>query len=128
MQTSKRRFMVGVPLALAAGLGTVLMAGAGVAAAKPKERVIKIEARKFRYAPNLIELKKGEAVVLEFRAIDFTHGFSIPEMKVRADLLQGQVVRVKLQPDTAGQFGFLCDNFCGSGHEEMAGSIIVKEA
>lgn len=125
MQTSKRRFMVGVPLAL----GSVLMAGVGAAAAaKPKERVIKIEARKFRYAPNLIELKKGEAVALEFRAIDFTHGFSVPDMKVRADLLQGQVVRVKLQPDTAGQFGFLCDNFCGSGHEEMAGTIIVKEA
>ena len=124
MQISKRRFMTGVPLALGAVAGSVLLAGA--AAAKTKERVIQIEARKFRYAPNLIELKKGQAVVLEFRAVDFTHGFSIPEMKVRADLLQGQVVRVKLQPDTVGQFAFLCDNFCGSGHEEMAGTIIVK--
>jgi len=124
MQISKRRFMLGVPLALGAVAGSVLLAG--TAMAKTKERVIKIEARKFRYAPNLIELKKGEAVVLEFTAVDFTHGFSIPEMKVRADLLQGQVVRVKLQPDTAGQFAFLCDNFCGSGHEEMAGTIIVK--
>lgn len=124
MQISKRRFMMGMPLALGAVAGSMLLVGA--AAAKTKERVIKIEARKFRYAPNLIELKKGEAVVLEFSAVDFTHGFSVPEMKVRADLLQGQVVRVKLRPDTAGQFAFLCDNFCGSGHEEMAGTIIVK--
>jgi|SRR5471030_1567921 len=124
MQMSKRRFMMGVPLALGAAAGSVLLAG--TAAAKTKERVIKIEARKFRYEPNLIELKKGEAVVLEFTSIDFTHGFSVPDMKVRADLVPGQPVRVKLQPDTAGQFTFLCDNFCGSGHEEMNGTIIVK--
>jgi cytochrome c oxidase subunit 2 len=35
-------------------------------------------------------------------------------------------VRVKLKPERAGRFGFLCDNFCGSGHEEMAGIIVVK--
>lgn len=125
MQISKRRFLMGMPLALGAVAGSVLLAG--TAAAKTKERVIKIEARKFRYAPNLIELKKGEAVVLEFTSIDFTHGFSVPDMKVRADLVPGQPVRVKLQPDTAGQFAFLCDNFCGSGHEEMGGTIIVKD-
>lgn len=42
---------------------------------------------KFRYAPNLIELQQGEAVVLELTALDFTHGSSIPEWKVRADLV-----------------------------------------
>jgi cytochrome c oxidase subunit 2 len=38
----------------------------------------------------------------------------------------GKPVQVRLKPDQVGQFGFLCDNFCGSGHEEMAGTIIVK--
>ena len=123
VKITKRRFMLGVPLAL----GTVMLAGVAGAKVKAKEKVIKIEARKFRYAPNVIELKTGEAVVLELTALDFTHGFSIPDMKVRADLVIGKPVRVKLKPEAAGQFGFLCDNFCGSGHEEMAGTIIVKD-
>ncbi|MYM98393.1 cupredoxin domain-containing protein [Duganella vulcania] len=114
---SKRRLLMCAPLALVA-LGAVQ--------AKAKERVIKIEARKFRFAPNVIELKKGEAVVLELTALDFPHGFSVPDLKIRADLVMGKPVQVKLKPETAGQFGFLCDNFCGSGHEEMAGTIIVK--
>jgi len=116
MQT-KRRLLLCAPLALVA-LGAVQ--------AKAKERVIKIEARKFRYAPNVIELKKGEAVVLELTALDFPHGFSLPDFKIRADLVMGKPVRVKLKPEEAGQFGFLCDNFCGSGHEEMSGTLIVK--
>jgi len=114
---TKRRLLMCAPLALVA-LGAVQ--------AKAKDRVIKIEARKFRFAPNVIELKKGEAVVLELTALDFPHGFSVPDLKIRADLVMGKPVQVKLKPETAGQFGFLCDNFCGSGHEEMAGTIIVK--
>ncbi|MYM87536.1 cytochrome c oxidase subunit II [Rugamonas sp. FT82W] len=114
---TKRRLLMCAPLALVA-LGAVQ--------AKAKERVIKIEARKFRFAPNVIELKKGEAVVLELTALDFPHGFSVPDLKIRADLVMGKPVQVRLKPETAGQFGFLCDNFCGSGHEEMAGTIIVK--
>ena len=123
MTPSKRRLLIGAPLALlsCAMLGVVQARNA-------KERVIKIEARKFRFAPNLIELKQGEAVVLELTAVDFPHGFSVPELHVRADLVMGKTVKVKLKPEQAGQFGFLCDNFCGSGHEEMAGTIIVKAA
>jgi cytochrome c oxidase subunit 2 len=117
MVSTKRRLLVSAPLVLA-----VL----GVVQAKVKERVIKIEARKFRFAPNVIELRKGEAVLLELTSLDFPHGFSLPDFKIRADLVMGKPVQVRLKPDQVGQFGFLCDNFCGSGHEEMAGTIIVK--
>ena len=119
MAITKRQFLSAAPLSLAALL-------LGAARAKSTKKVIKIEARKFRFAPNLIELKKGEAVTLELTAVDFPHGFSIPELKVRADLVMGKTIQVQLKPEEAGQFAFLCDNFCGSGHEEMAGTIVVK--
>src|SRR5471032_3021984 len=119
MQPSKRRFLAMVPAAMA----LTLLQGVVPAKTVRKERVIKIEARKFRFAPNVIELKKGEAVVLELTALDFPHGFSLPDFKIRADLVMGKPVRVKLKPEEAGQFGFLCDNFCGSGHEEMSGTL-----
>jgi cytochrome c oxidase subunit 2 len=122
MQASRRRFLIGAPLAL----GSVLaLAGTAHRKAAAAERVIQIEARKFRYAPNEIELKVGEAVVLELTALDFTHGFSIPDWKMRADLVIGRPVRIRVKPEQAGKVAFLCDNFCGSGHEEMNGSFIV---
>lgn len=118
MVSDKRRLLLAAPLA-----SLMLVA---LARAKPRERVIKIEARKFRFSPNVIEVKQGESVVLELTALDFSHGFSLPDFKLRADLVIGKPVRVPLKPEQAGQFGFLCDNFCGSGHEEMAGTLIVK--
>ena len=90
-----------------------------------KERVIQVQAKKFVYTPNQIVLKVGEPVVLEFTSVDFVHGFKIPDMNIRADLPPGKVTQVRLTPDKAGEYDFLCDNFCGSGHEEMSGKITV---
>lgn len=122
MDRSRRSLFFGA----LAGAG-VLLSGLGLAArAEPKERIVKIQAKKFVYTPNEIELKQGEPVVLEITSLDFVHGFNIPDLKIRADLPPGQVTRIRLQPDKAGVIDFLCDNFCGSGHEEMNGRFIVK--
>jgi cytochrome c oxidase subunit 2 len=52
-------------------------------------------------------------------------GFNAPDFKVRTDIAPGQVARVRLTPDKAGDFDFFCDNFCGEGHETMSGTIRV---
>ena len=105
-------------------VGTVMAQGT---TRKPdKERVIKIVAQKFSYTPNEIVLKNRQPAVLEFTALDFVHGFKIPDLNIRADLPPGKVTRVRVTPEEAGVYDFMCDNFCGSGHEEMSGRIIVK--
>ena len=91
------------------------------------ERVIKIVAKKFNYTPDLITLKKGEPVTLEFTSLDFIHGFKVPDLGLRVDLPPGRPVLVHLTPEKSGRFLFLCDNFCGSGHEEMNGVIVVED-
>jgi cytochrome c oxidase subunit 2 len=54
-------------------------------------------------------------------------GFNVPDLGARADILPGQVARVRLVPDKVGTFEFHCDIFCGSGHEQMSGTIVVTE-
>jgi cytochrome c oxidase subunit 2 len=34
---------------------------------------------------------------------------------------------VRFTPDKVGRFNFHCDLFCGSGHEDMMGTLIVVE-
>lgn len=125
MDHFRRKMCLGGIAALAAP--TVLFALDAVAQTevKPESQVIRIEARKFVYTPNQIALKKGASVILEFHALDFVHGFSIPDMHIRADLHPGIPTRIALTPDATGEFDFLCDNFCGEGHENMSGKIIV---
>ena len=89
--------------------------------------MIKITAKAFEYIPNEIALKKGEPVVLELTSQDLFHGFSITDLGLRADLPPGKTARVQFTPDKTGTFPFHCDNFCGTGHENMTGVINVVE-
>jgi cytochrome c oxidase subunit II len=89
------------------------------------ERVIQISAERYEYSPAKVTLKKGEAVILELTSEDRLHGFHIKDLGVRADVLPGQPVRVRIVPDTVGTFPFTCDLFCGSGHGDMNGVITV---
>lgn len=99
----------------------------GFVMAQPTERVIKITAKKFEYSPKDITLKKGEPVVLEFTTLDRLHGFSCPGLGIRTDIPPGKVTQLRFTPDKVGTFPFHCDNFCGTGHEGMKGTITVTE-
>jgi len=109
---------------------TVLMfiCSAGtICAADQKEIVIKITAKKFEYSPSSIKIKKGVPVILELTSLDRMHGFNCPKLGVRTDIEPGKVSRVRILAQKAGVYGFYCDVFCGSGHEEMTGKIIVED-
>jgi cytochrome c oxidase subunit 2 len=94
-------------------------------AAAPQERVVKMTARRFTYSPETIEVEQGVPVVLELTSLDRDHGFTIPDLALRIDVEPGKTARVRFVPEKAGTFLFHCDIFCGSGHEEMAGTMVV---
>ena len=113
-------------------LGAIGLAAGGrpvaqAAAAPEAEQVVHMTAKKFEYTPSEITLKKGVPVILEITAVDRDHGFKIPELGIRADLKSGEVTRVRIVPDRTGTFEFRCDVFCGSGHEDMSGEIVVVD-
>jgi cytochrome c oxidase subunit 2 len=111
---------------LVAAGGAVMLAGAaGLAAAKPKARVIKVVAKKFEFVPGEIRVRQGEAVSLHFTAPEVPMGFNLADFKLRTDIVPGKVATLQFTPDRAGSFTFLCDVFCGSGHEDMSGTLIV---
>ena len=89
--------------------------------------VIKITAKKFEYSPSEITVKKGVPVVLEFTSLDRLHGFDCPGLGIRSDIEPGKVNRLEFTPQKAGTFPFHCNNFCGTGHDKMKGTIIVTE-
>lgn len=95
--------------------------------AQETKQVIKVTAKKFEYSPSEITVKKGVPVVLEFTSLDRLHGFNCPGLKIRADISPGKTTTVEFTPQSAGTFPFHCDNFCGTGHDKMKGTIIVTE-
>jgi cytochrome c oxidase subunit 2 len=90
-------------------------------------KVIKLTAKKFDFSPGEITVKKGAPVALELTSADRVHGFSLPDFRLTARIEPGKVARVVFTPDKTGEFTFSCNVFCGSGHEDMAGKLIVTE-
>ena len=90
------------------------------------EQVIHVTAKKFEFSPAVIELKVGVPVVLEITSLDRGHGFALPEFKIDEKVEGGGAIRVRFVPDHPGTFPFHCSVFCGSGHEDMGGTIVVR--
>jgi cytochrome c oxidase subunit 2 len=111
-------------------IGGALLAGCGGrrarAEAPPAERVIEVVASKFEFTPSQIVLRRGVPVVLELRSTDREHGFAAPGLGAAAAIRPGVPTRLRLVPTEAGTFPFHCSVFCGSGHEEMTGTIVVQ--
>jgi cytochrome c oxidase subunit II len=115
-----------------AGFGAALLVWSGIAAAPPpsrqtlEPRVIEIVAKKFTFAPSRIEVTEGETVRLVVRSADGMHGFQIKKFKVSEEIPRGsEPVTIEFTANAAGEFEIACSQFCGKGHEEMRGKLVV---
>jgi hypothetical protein len=113
--------------ALSYRLSELTVGGPAVAQQQGGEAVVRITAKKFEFSPSTVRLRRGAPAVLELQALDRTHGFNAPDLGLRAELVPTKPVRLRVVPDKVGRFPFHCDVFCGDGHEEMAGVILVEE-
>jgi cytochrome c oxidase subunit 2 len=77
----------------------------------------------------VIEVTKGDQVVLKLRSADVTHGFSLKAFGIymAKGIQPGKTVYVSFTADKAGSFIFMCNVFCGDIHQHMEGTLIVKD-
>jgi len=113
---------------LVTALAVLLMVGRSMASGmRAYEQVVQVSASTFQFEPSEVKVKKGVPVTLELVSEDRRHGFKLPDFHVRLDVKPGVVEKVRFVPDKVGKFTFICDVFCGDGHEEMSGTLIVIE-
>jgi cytochrome c oxidase subunit II len=112
-------------LQAAAAAGLLAATGRMLVMAQAKPRMIPITAKKFEYEPATLTLKLNQPVVFQLKTLDVVMGFSVPDFGVRGTIIPGQVTEVAMTPTKTGEFTFLCDVFCGSGHENMEGTMKV---
>lgn len=86
----------------------------------------KITAKQFSFEPDTIEVNKGDKVRLVITSMDVPHGFSIAEYGINERLDVGKPVTIEFTADKEGSFTAFCSVFCGSGHSNMKGKLVVK--
>ncbi|HXG64304.1 MAG TPA: DUF5777 family beta-barrel protein [Blastocatellia bacterium] len=95
------------------------------AAGQAKE--IKITARKFTFEPKTVTVRKGEPVKLVVTSEDVDHGLAISDFDIDVAVKAKETKAIEFTPDRAGKFRIYCSVFCGDGHPDMEGELVVTE-
>ncbi|HET9440348.1 MAG TPA: hypothetical protein VFO52_09265, partial [Longimicrobiales bacterium] len=64
----------------------------------------------------VLKLKKGVEYTLHLSSSDVNHGFSLYPVNVNFQVVPGYDYGLKIVPSAAGDFGVICNEFCGIGH------------
>ncbi|MCK4868092.1 MAG: cytochrome C oxidase subunit II, partial [Alphaproteobacteria bacterium] len=75
----------------------------------------------------VLELEKDKSYRLHLSSMDLQHGFSLQPTNINVQVHPGYELVMTVTPNETGEFGVICNEFCGIGHHTMVGRIHVVE-
>jgi len=110
---------------LAASIATIAQE-----AAAPELKIFEVVARRFAFEPATIEVVEGDRVRLLVRSADGPHGVEIKAFKVKKAVPRAKPgdapITIEFVATAAGEYPILCSEYCGNGHKEMTGALVVR--
>jgi len=121
-------------LVLTAALVALAVWGAGAGGDRQAERAnpergidrtIEITARQFAYEPATIRVGLGERVRLVLTTADVAHSLAVREYGINLIVTPGEAAAAVFTADRPGRFLIYCTVYCGTGHPDHVGTLIV---
>ncbi len=87
-----------------------------------------VEAWRFQFTPGSsdpIRVPAGSTVTFHVTSTDVIHGFQVVGTNVNTMVTPGQVTTVTVEFDEPGEYGIVCNEYCGGGHHGMEGTLMV---
>lgn len=82
-------------------------------------------AHMWTFEPSDISIPAGSTVDLYLTSTDVVHGFDITRKDINLMAVPGGVNKKTIRFDEPGKYKVVCNEFCGSGHQNMMGEITV---
>jgi cytochrome c oxidase subunit II len=76
---------------------------------------------------NELHVPVGRNVKLILASEDVIHNFSVPDFRVKMDVVPGHYNTMWFRPTKAGRYHFFCSQYCGTNHAIMGGWVTVME-
>lgn len=61
------------------------------------------------------------------RSKDVLHNFTVPQFRVKMDLIPGMTPYAWLTPTREGRYDIMCEELCGIAHFAMRGAVVVEQ-
>jgi cytochrome c oxidase subunit 2 len=72
---------------------------------------------------NALHVPTGRPVQLTMISQDVFHSFSIPDFRVKREVIPGRYTTVWFNATTPGVYHLFCTQYCGTGHSAMIGEV-----
>src|ERR1700722_567381 len=74
---------------------------------------------------NALHVPTGRAVQLTMISQDVFHSFSIPDFRIKREVIPGRYSTVWFEATTPGTYHIFCTQYCGTNHSAMIGEVTV---
>jgi cytochrome c oxidase subunit 2 len=74
---------------------------------------------------NTLHVPTGRPVQLTMISQDVFHSFSIPEFRVKREVIPGRYSTVWFNATTPGTYHLFCTQYCGTNHSQMIGDVVA---
>jgi cytochrome c oxidase subunit 2 len=92
-------------------------------------RVVEYDAFQYNFAPDPLVVRAGERVRLLVKSRHVAHGAMIPEVDFSTDIPTDRRKSAEFTaPTQPGEYPVFCSVFCGPGHGDMRGRLVVLPA
>jgi len=95
---------------------------------EPTHYDVYVESKQFLFVPGTndpIRVPANSTVTFHVTSTDVMHGFEVVGTNINTMAVPGQVATVTVEFDEPDQYGLVCNEYCGSGHHTMEGSLEV---
>lgn len=105
-----------------------LFAEPGVRAAGPGRVQVTSVAQAFSFQPADMRVPVGAEVEFYLTSRDVIHGFQVERTTINVEVIPGEISRLHYTFDRPGSYRVTCNEYCGSGHHDMLGTVTVVPA
>jgi cytochrome c oxidase subunit II len=75
---------------------------------------------------NELHLPLNTPTTIHITSRDVIHGFWIPELRMKADMVPGLITTIRVTPTRAGTYHIVCTEFCGVLHSKMDAKAVLE--
>ena len=84
-----------------------------------------VTAQTFIFRPDVIEVPENSEVTFYVTSGDVIHSFSLVGTNVNTMVIPGEVASMTVEFDEPGEYGIVCNEYCGPSHHHMEGQVTV---
>jgi cytochrome c oxidase subunit 2 len=88
-----------------------------------KQWMWKAEHQGGQHEINALHVPIGRPVQLTMISQDVFHSFSVPDFRIKREVIPGRYSTVWFEATTAGTYHIFCTQYCGTNHSQMIGEV-----